>query len=217
MNYISHLNQILNLFIKDYDLNPTHISLYMALFREWNSNRFSQKFHIQRKLIMQAAKIGSNSTYHRCINDLHNSGYIIYKPSKNPHTGTEVQMANFAYCRAPENGHPDGLKMEFYSPCNVPVTINKHENKKINRSPINEHEVINFFNEIGKSRVQALEFFRHYELNNWMTARNQPITDWRAIALNWNKNSFGKEGRRFNQFPVDHLQTLKHKNYNEPL
>ena len=37
MNYIKLLNAAFEKFYFDDRLNPTHISLYMALFQEWNS------------------------------------------------------------------------------------------------------------------------------------------------------------------------------------
>ena len=40
MNYIKLLNAAFEKFFFDDRLNPTHISLYMALFQEWNSSRF---------------------------------------------------------------------------------------------------------------------------------------------------------------------------------
>ena len=219
MNYIAHLNKVLNLFVKDLNLNPTHISLYMALFREWNSNRFSQKFKVQRKLIMNAAKIGSNSTYHRCINDLHNSRYIIYNPSKNPHRGTEIQMAKFQLCTAPQTVPPsprDVLDMGPYSSNKVPVTIYKHINEKEGR-PFNELEVIKFFKERGQIPAQGLKFFRYYESNRWMTSKKELIKDWKSLAETWILNESRKGNGKNPHYFKDHLQTTKFKNYDEPL
>ena len=67
INYIKHLNAVFNQFSKDNRLNPTHISLYIALFQLWNLNRFLEEFFINRDEVMQLSKIGSKSTYHRCI------------------------------------------------------------------------------------------------------------------------------------------------------
>jgi len=67
MNYIKLLNAAFEKFYFDDRLNPTHISLYMALFQEWNSSRFADEFYVNRRDLMRCAKIGSKSTYHRWI------------------------------------------------------------------------------------------------------------------------------------------------------
>jgi hypothetical protein len=44
---------------------------------------------------MQYSKIGSKSTYHRCIKELHHWSYIIYYPSHNPFKGSKIKMLKF--------------------------------------------------------------------------------------------------------------------------
>jgi hypothetical protein len=39
---------------------------------------------------METSKIRAKATYHKCINELQEFGYIIYKPSFNPYRGTEI-------------------------------------------------------------------------------------------------------------------------------
>ncbi|GLU45119.1 hypothetical protein [Allomuricauda sp. NBRC 101325] len=95
INYIKHLNGVFGQFTKDGRLNPTHISLYMALFQLWNYKLFREWFHIDREDAMILAKIGSKSTYHRCIKELAHWGYIYYDPSHNPFKGSRIKMFNF--------------------------------------------------------------------------------------------------------------------------
>ncbi len=95
VNYIKHLNGIFNQFSKDSRLNPTHISLYVALFQLWNSNRFAEVFFVNREEVMQYSKIGSKSTYHRCIKELSHWSYIVYYPSHNPFKGSKIKMLKF--------------------------------------------------------------------------------------------------------------------------
>src|SRR5690554_2684041 len=83
VNYIAHLNAFFMKIAKDTRLNPTHISLYMALFKYWNSYRFPNDFIIIRDEVMKLSKIGSKSTYHRCLKQLDTWNYIRYKPSHN--------------------------------------------------------------------------------------------------------------------------------------
>mgnify|MGYP005822014371 CR=1 FL=1 len=95
MNYIKLLNAAFEKFYFDDRLNPTHISLYMALFQEWNSSRFAHEFTVSRKELMTASKIGSKSTYHRSITDLDHWKYLFYFPSKSPYKGSKIRMSVF--------------------------------------------------------------------------------------------------------------------------
>lgn len=95
INYIKHLNGVFSAFTKDSRLNPTHISLYIALFQIWNNNYFKPEFYINRDEVMGYSKIGSKSTYHRCIKELSHWKYILYFPSHNPFKGSRVKMFDF--------------------------------------------------------------------------------------------------------------------------
>lgn len=92
MNYIKHLTAFFEKVSQDYDLNPTHISLYVALFQSWNYNRFQNPVSICRGEIMRISKIASFATYHKCIKDLDAKGYIKYEPSYNPFKGSLVHI-----------------------------------------------------------------------------------------------------------------------------
>lgn len=94
MNYIKHLTAYFDRVVNDQSLNPTHISLYVAFFQFWNLNRFQNPISINRDDVMRISKICSKATYHKCIRDLHNNGYIIYEPSYNPFKGSIVHMLN---------------------------------------------------------------------------------------------------------------------------
>ena len=59
VNFIKHLKGVFLQFSKDNRLNPTHISLYIALFQIWNNNRFLEDFYINREEVMRFSKIGS--------------------------------------------------------------------------------------------------------------------------------------------------------------
>lgn len=94
-NYIKHLNGVFDQFSRDSRLNPTHISLYVALFQIWNYNFFKEEFYINREEVMAFSKIGSKSTYHRCIKELSHWKYILYTPSHNPFRGSRIKMFDF--------------------------------------------------------------------------------------------------------------------------
>lgn len=76
----------------DHRIGTTHISLYMALFHVYNSKGFQNPIEITRASVMQTAKIRGIATYHRCIRDLQEFGYIVYTPSYNPAISSTVQI-----------------------------------------------------------------------------------------------------------------------------
>lgn len=95
MNYIKHLTGFYNKIVYDERLNPTHISLYLALFQFWNLNRFQNPISVSRNELMKLCKISAYATYHKCIKELHNFGYIRYMPSFNPYKGSLVYLYDF--------------------------------------------------------------------------------------------------------------------------
>lgn len=96
MNYIKHLTGFFNKIGDENKINPTHISLYLALFQCWNVNRFKNPTGISREEIMKASKINSNATYHKCMKELQSLGFIEYLPTFNPHSSSNVNMINFS-------------------------------------------------------------------------------------------------------------------------
>jgi hypothetical protein len=95
MNYIKHLSGFFERVAADDRLNPTHISIYVALFQIWNINRFQNPISISRSEMMRISKISAKATYHKVIKQLHEYGYIQYQPSYNPFKGSAVYLVNF--------------------------------------------------------------------------------------------------------------------------
>jgi hypothetical protein len=95
MNYIKHLSGFFDKVSKDDRLNPTHISLYVSLFQFWNACRFHNPISISRNEVMKVSKICSKATYHKCIRELNDYGYLSYHPSYNPFKGSLVYLFNF--------------------------------------------------------------------------------------------------------------------------
>ena len=96
MNYIKHLTGFFKKINNESNLNPTHISLYLALFQCWNVNRFKNPTGISREEIMKASKINSKATYHKCMKELELLGFMVYNPTFNPHSCSNIIMANFS-------------------------------------------------------------------------------------------------------------------------
>jgi len=96
MNYIKHLTGFFDRILEDRNLNPTHISLYLSLFQFWNVNRFLNPISISRDEVMRISKISSKATYHKCMRELNDKGYVKYEPSYNPYKGSMVFLFDFS-------------------------------------------------------------------------------------------------------------------------
>lgn len=136
INYIKHLNGVFVQFSKDNRLNPTHISLYIALFQLWNNSFFKTEFYINREEVMDYSKIGSKSTYHRCIKELSHWKYLLYTPSHNPFKGSRIKMFDFG-TSTEQAMYPSRTDIET-STGQALVPINKHiqtieNNKNLNK------------------------------------------------------------------------------------
>lgn len=95
MNYIRHLAGFFDRVAVDERLNPTHISMYVSLFQFWNASRFKNPISISRNELMRVSKISAKATYHKCMKELNDFGYLKYKPSFNPFKGSLVYLFNF--------------------------------------------------------------------------------------------------------------------------
>lgn len=132
MNYIKQLTAAMERFAADNRLNPTHVSLYLALFQYWNLARFKNPVSISRDEIMRLSKIGSKVTYHRCIKDLHHWGYLQYDPSHNPFKGSHVYMFNFCTSSEQAQNHSSSKNGQVVGQAVVPSinSINNTNNNK---------------------------------------------------------------------------------------
>lgn len=91
------LSNIFTMISADGRINVWHISIYMALLHLWNLNDLKSPVPITRREVMKLAHVSSIVTYHKCINQLQEYGYIRYVPSYNPFLGSNV------YLFGPEN------------------------------------------------------------------------------------------------------------------
>lgn len=239
MNYIKLLNAAFEKFFFDDRLNPTHISLYMALFQEWNSSRFADEFYVNRRDLMRVAKIGSKSTYHRCVTDLDAWDYLSYFPSNNPYKGSKIKMSIIGTSDEPVTGQYSPILeqlAEQYHPIREPVvyqhrpfngqalvsTINNTKQVNNTKQPKGRQAVIVFFNKKGFDADEGKKFFDHYEANDWKTSDGKVIRDWQALAINWMDRTelFDQENKPNNKEASqkqDNLRTSKNKDYGQPL
>lgn len=155
MNYIKHLTGFFEKVVLDYDFNPTHISLYIAMFQAWNQNRFVNPISISRDELMRISKISSKATYHKCIKELIEKGYIIYKPSFNPYKSSTVEIINLDYYTKPLTRKlSKQLKNEQVNEQVDELAVNKHctstEQVYIDTNIINITNSINDINSASK-------------------------------------------------------------------
>jgi len=65
-------------------LLPTHMSLFMAILYHSDGGFSSKPFRITRRKLMLYSRIRSKATYHRCLRELVDYGYVTYQPSFDP-------------------------------------------------------------------------------------------------------------------------------------
>ena len=158
MNYIKHLNGFFDLIIQDQHLNPTHISLYIALFQFWNINRFVNPISITRDEVMRISKISSKATYHKCLRDLNDKAYLQYKPSFNPYKGSMVSLFDFSECLDPDQKTDSGTEKNLLEngqamhqqPTGTGTGIEQALVSSINNTNISNHTNISKVSNLGK-------------------------------------------------------------------
>ena len=69
-----------------------HMSVYMAIFFKWDANGYNNPVSVTRREIMSMAHIGSIATYHKCIKQLTEFGYLKYLPSYDPSLGSQIYL-----------------------------------------------------------------------------------------------------------------------------
>jgi len=92
MKKIKELIQLLDQLSDDPKVGPGHISLLACVFRAVNE-KDDGGARLFVKDILRKAKI-SRTTYHRCIWQLHQFGYIHYEPSCDPALGNKIILQN---------------------------------------------------------------------------------------------------------------------------
>ena len=65
----------------DFRISSTHIAIFAALLQFKNSNGFTNPIEAYRHEITPIAKVLSAYTYHKCIRELNDYGYLRYEPS----------------------------------------------------------------------------------------------------------------------------------------
>ena len=167
-------NKIIDYFgnvIKDHQMAPAHISLYVSLFQMWSINEYQTPFRMCRKDVMKLSKIKSFATYHKCINELHEAGFIIYIPSYNPYIGSSIEMIDFESEDFGKNKIVSGQRTVSHKEVcfSIPVL----------------HEVELYFSESDLRSEEADQFYSLYQSKSWKLSNNKPMKCWKSAARSW--------------------------------
>lgn len=89
-----YLRQLIGFLIRasgDHRMGPHHLALYMALFQTWCIQEGQNPFGVTQANLRAVSKLG-RTTYHKCIHELAEYGYIEYTPSYSPVLGSLVKL-----------------------------------------------------------------------------------------------------------------------------
>jgi len=81
METLKPLSDFFSAVEKDYRISITHIGIYAALLHYRQMQGFPNPVTAFSHDIMSIAKISAPATYHKCIKELNEYGYIRYVPS----------------------------------------------------------------------------------------------------------------------------------------
>ena len=212
MNYIKQLTSVIIRFTDDDRLNTAHVSLYLALFQLWNLNRFRNPISLNRMDVMKISKIGSRTTFHRCMKELDSWGYIHYAPSHNPLKGSRVKMFIF------ETSGKHEIEQVSGQPVDQVISPFINNTKRIKTDKLKKESFIKPTKEELKTVFMDLreleKFYNYYESNGWKIGGRSPMKNWKAAANNWMLNA-----EKFN--PKPQHQSSPHidqnKDYDIPL
>lgn len=171
MNQTKNIIDFFEHLIKDDRLLPSHISMYVSLFQLWSFNSFRNPFRINREDVMKVSKIKSLATYHKCIRELHQAGFIIYSPSYNAHRGSLIEITDFDSeaifdsTLIQEQKAFSGTENCFTAPMFCAVEL--------------------YFNERDFPSAEASRFYSFYQSRNWLLYNSKLMTSWEAAARNW--------------------------------
>jgi hypothetical protein len=94
MEKLKPLSDFFTAIENDYRISPMHIAIYAALYAALLQFRsvkgFINPIFVFSSEIIVIAKVSSANTYHKCVQELHQYGYIKYSPSFKKNRGSEV-------------------------------------------------------------------------------------------------------------------------------
>lgn len=89
-----YLRQLIGFLIRasgDPGMGPHHVAVYMALFQQWCLNNAKNPIPVTQSRMREITKVG-RTTYHKCMRELEEYGYIKYVRSYSPVLGSLVYL-----------------------------------------------------------------------------------------------------------------------------
>lgn len=83
METLKPLSDFFKAINKDCRISITHIGIYAALLQFRADRGFINPIQVYSYEIMEIAMISSPKTYHKCMHELNEYGYINYVPTRN--------------------------------------------------------------------------------------------------------------------------------------
>lgn len=93
MMEMGSFREYLFMMARDKRLTVWHISVLFAIMQlSTQDDVFGSTIFISRSKVMRLARIKSAMTYHKCMGQLQQYGYIFYMPSYHPGEGSRVHL-----------------------------------------------------------------------------------------------------------------------------
>lgn len=202
MNYVNHLNGFFNKANADSRMKPNHISLYMMLFNNWNSNRFTNPTSIPKEKIMKSSKIHSNTTYYKCLKELQLYGFIEHLPTSNPYLNSNVIMIDLS-----ELGK-EGLKMMKTNYTNFEQDERNVLSK--NSQPIEQVNELAYIINNNKQKLNTInrEFGTHSNFDNNKNLISKKNSDLIEAKKKEEKSSAKKEEKYKTNSEIPSLESV---------
>ncbi len=91
MENMQQLTAFYDAIASDPRIGLSHICLYTALLHELSIALLNPPLYINRDTVLKKAKM-CRKTYHKCMKELQQYGYIRYEPSSDPLIGTLIHL-----------------------------------------------------------------------------------------------------------------------------
>lgn len=75
---------------RDARISVTHIGIFVSLLQYWKQQGYPSPLVIYCRDILPVAKISSSTTYHKCVRDLSDFGYLKYLASFKRNRGSQI-------------------------------------------------------------------------------------------------------------------------------
>ena len=140
VNYFEHIKRFDTIIDYYPKMTASHVSLYYALFNLWNKSMFKPVIYISRQFVMKKSKIGSRTTYYKCMQDLEEWKFLKYHPALNGITQSRVQMAVFTdeYVDNIENITSTDAEMHYFIPSTCPKSLQARDSACSNLIQVHE-------------------------------------------------------------------------------